>query len=312
MRLIFCGSGPFSVPTLHALAGSGHDLALLITQPARPAGRSRRQRPTPAAQAAAELGLKPCEVQDINAPDALERVGSVDAEAMCVVDFGQFIARQAREATPLGAFNLHGSLLPELRGAAPVNWAVIRGHRRTGVTTFRLAREMDAGPVYLQKAADIERDETAEELRDRLAAMGAELVLQTVGLLAGGWAAPTEQEHAAASYAPRLRKSDGVVDWTADAETVRNLVHGTWPWPGGQAVFHGRQKGEVRVVLARAAVAQGEADRPGTVGRDLSVATGRGRLEIREIKPAGGRRMGWRDFVNGYRVTAGDRFERPK
>ncbi len=311
MRLVFCGSGAFAVPTLRALVESCHDLACVITQPARPAGRSRKCRPTPVARAAEQIGLEVCEFEDINSPQSLQRMRNTDAEAICVVDYGQFIGRQVRELTPLGAFNLHASLLPELRGAAPVNWAIIRGLRRTGVTTFAIVREMDAGPVYLQRATDIDPDETAEELRGRLADVGAELVLETVGLLAGGWAEPKPQDESAVTYAPRLKKSDGLIDWTADAECVRNLIHGTWPWPGGQTVFRGRHKGDVPVVLGRATVAEGDADAPGKVGGDLSVATGRGRLVISEIKPAGRRLMRWRDFVNGYRVQHGDHFEAP-
>lgn len=313
MRLIFCGSGSFAVQTLRALAESAHDLTCVITQPPRPAGRSRKCRPTPVANAAAELKLDVCEFEDINSAEAVEHMSRTDAEAICVVDYGQFIARPVRELTPRGAFNLHASLLPKLRGAAPINWAIIRGHKHTGVTTFAIVREMDAGPIYLRRATDIDPNETAEQLRDRLAAMGAEVVLETVGLLTGGWAEPTEQDASAVTYAPRLKKSDGVIDWTCDAESIRNLIHGTWPWPGGQTLFRGSGKGELRAVLARAAVTDTDAtgDTPGTIGDDLTVATGRGRLAIREIKPAGGRLMKWQDFVNGYRVRSGDRFERP-
>ncbi|MFP3938525.1 MAG: methionyl-tRNA formyltransferase [Phycisphaerae bacterium] len=311
MRLIFCGSGTFAVPTLRALAESQHELACVITQPPRPAGRSRKCRPTPLADAAAEMDLDLCEFEDINSPDAVDRMQSAGADAICVVDYGQFIARQVRELTPRGAFNLHASLLPEMRGAAPINWAIIRGYKRTGVTTFKIVREMDAGPVYLQRATDIEPHETAEELRDRLAPMGAEVVLETIGLLTGDWAEATEQDHSSATYAPRLKKSDGVIDFSADAASIRNLIHGAWPWPGGQAEFQGRHKGRIRVVLARASVAEGGTpdDQPGAVCEDLSVATGGGRLAIHAIKPAGGRLMQWRDFVNGYRVQSGDRFE---
>ncbi|MGC9455838.1 MAG: methionyl-tRNA formyltransferase [Phycisphaerae bacterium] len=312
MRLIFCGSGTFAVPTLRALAESQHELACVVTQPPRPAGRSRKCRPTPVAEAAGELQLDVCEFEDINSAEAVEHMRQAGAEAICVVDYGQFIARPVRELTPRGAFNLHASLLPKLRGAAPINWAIIRGHRQTGVTTFAIVREMDAGPIYLQRTTDIEPHETAEELRDRLAAMGAEVVLETVGLLTGGWAQPAEQDHSAATHAPRLKKTDGVIDFSADAESIRNLIHGTCPWPGGQAEFQGEHKGRLRVVLARAAVEEDTAgEQPGTVCDDLSVATGRGRLSVEAIKPAGGRLMQWRDFVNGYRVQRGDRFETP-
>jgi methionyl-tRNA formyltransferase len=194
-----------------------------------------------------------------------------------------------------------------------VNWAVIRGYAETGVTTFELVDRLDAGPVFLQEAVEIRPDETAEDLSERLALRGATLVVRTLDLLAEGTAETHPQDESRATKAPRLSKSDGVIDWTASATDVRNRIHGTWPWPGGQAALVRGDGESLRVTIARAAVAEGDAQgEPGQVDGDGCVATGAGRVRLLEIKPAGRRLMPWRDFVNGYRVGEGDRFTRPE
>ena len=309
MRVVFCGSGPFAIASLRAVLASSHELVGVITQPARPAGRGGKPRPTPVAEVAREAGLDVTECASINDEQMVARIRALEAAVTCVADFGQMIRKRARQATALGAFNLHASLLPELRGAAPINWAIIRGCRRTGVTTFSLVHRMDAGPIYLQAETDVRSDETAEQLRDRLAEMGAELVCETLDLLAEGRGRPRPQDDSQATTAPMLQKSDGVIDWRDDAAAIRNRIHGTWPWPGAQTRFVREGKGPVDVVIARAAVEDAPAARePGRLDEDLCVAGGAGRLRIVEIRPAGRRLMTWCDFVNGYRVREGDGF----
>jgi methionyl-tRNA formyltransferase len=317
MRIVLCGSGDFGVPTLQAILAARHDVAALVTQPARPAGRGGHLRHTPLAQAATAAGLGVLEIEKINRPEGVSAIGELKPQAIVVVAFGQMVRQQVRQLAPLGAFNLHASLLPELRGAAPINWAIIRGCTVTGVTTFSLVDALDAGPMYLQAATDIAPHETAEDVKPRLAALGAKLVCDTLDLLAGG-AAPQAQDDAKATPAPMLDKADGIIDWRADAATVRNLIHGTWPWPGGQACFAGKTH-RTDVVIARAeALPDAPATGPGRLdataaahGPELTVSAGRGRVRIVELQPAGKRRMTWRDFVNGYRVGPGDAFEAP-
>ena len=312
MRVVFCGSGSFAAPSLQAVADSAHQLVGVITPPARRAGRGGKLRATQVARLARELGLDVLETADINAEPAVDVIGAARPDVICVAEFGQMIRARVRELAASGAFNLHGSLLPELRGAAPVNWAIIRGYKRTGVTTFSLVDRMDAGAVYLTSATDIAPGETAEQLRHRLAQIGARTVCETIDLLAGGAVGGREQDHQRATLAPRLTKGDGIINWTAGARAVCDLIHGTWPWPGGQAVF-GRSDGlMLPVTLASAAVAAGPAaGPPGQLDGELAVAAGEGRLEIKQIKPAGKRLMSWRDFVNGYRVAAGETFLDP-
>ncbi len=311
MRIVFCGSGDCGILTLRALtAGGDHEITLVITQPARPAGRGGKLTPTPVSVAAGELALPAMAVADINAPESLAAIAKAEPEVVLVIDFGQKIGAEVCGLAAHGAVNMHGSLLPRLRGAAPINWAIIRGCERTGVTTFRIVERMDAGEMFCRKATDIDPDETAEQLRARLAQLAVEAVLETLGMFAGGPCQGRQQDESQATRAPRLKKSDGVIDFSADAVTIRNLIHGTWPWPGGQAVYVSAAGKSTSVVIAGARAADAEAANPeaGTLARDGTILCGRGRLEIRQIKPAGRRLMSWGDFVNGYRVGPGARF----
>jgi len=307
MRVVYFGSGTFSVPSLRAVLASAHEVVGIYTQPARPAGRGGHARSTPIAEAAGSAGHCAVECPNINAPDVVAELRSLAPDVICVVDFGQFIKQPVLDVPPMGAFNLHGSLLPLLRGAAPVQWALIRGFERTGVTSFRIVLAMDAGPIYLQKAVDIGPEETAEQLKQRLAQLGARAVCQTLDSLADGSAKAVQQDHSRATPAPRLHKADGRIDWSANAATIHNLVRGAWPWPGGQAVVRRQFGRDVPVTIARSKVLPGPVAGPaGTLDAEMAVATGSGRVGIEEIRPAGKRLMTWLDFTNGYRLKAGD------
>ncbi len=309
MRVFYFGSGTFSVPSLRAIAASKHDIVGIFTQPARPAGRGGRVRPTPIADAAAAINLPVIECEDVNSDQAMVQLEAARPDVICVADFGQLIGESVLEFPPHGTFNLHGSLLPQLRGAAPINWALIRGLKTTGVTTFRVVRKMDAGPIYLKQSTKVRPEETADELRDRLAELGSKVVCDTLELLASGDAPCRRQDEARVTLAPRLQKSDGRLDFAADAEALHNLIRGTWPWPGAHAVFRRSDGRCYEVTVARASIAPGEAiGYPGCLDGELFVSTGKGRLCIEQIKPAGKKLMAWRDFVNGYRANEGDVF----
>jgi len=310
MRIVFCGSGDFGIPTLRALVSGGHEIPLVVTQPPRPAGRGGRLSPTPLSRVAEELALPVVAAEDINAPAHVAAIARLRPDVVLVIDFGQKIGPEVRAAGAHGAVNLHGSLLPALRGAAPVNWAIIRGLETTGVTTFFIVERMDAGRVLCQRATAIAPEETAEELRHRLAELGVEAVAETLAMLEAGRVEGVEQDESLATKAPRLRKSDGRIDFSADAVTIRNLIHGCWPWPGGQAQYVSAEGKVTPVVIARARALEGDASglEPGSIGADHTVAAGRGRVEILQIRPAGRRLMNWGDFVNGYRAGPGARF----
>jgi len=313
MRVVFCGSGSFATPSLQAIYETHHDVVGVVTQPPRRAGRGGKVRATDVAELARTLGLDVLETSNINDDDAAAVIAAAKPHVICVAEFGQMIAQHVRKLATIDTFNLHGSILPELRGAAPVNWAIIRGYEQTGVTTFSLVDRMDAGAMYLKDTLDIAPDDTAGELRLRLAEIGAQTVCKTLGLLEGGWIEGEQQDESLATFAPRLRKSDGIIDWRADARMICNLVRGTNPWPSGHAVF-GRPGGRMLpVTIGSASVAPGPATESlGVLDADLVASTGFGRLAINEIKPAGKRLMSWQDFVNGYRVTRGDFFVDPR
>ncbi len=263
------------------------------------------------ASAAEELSLPVATAEDINADEHAAGIEALAPDVLLVIDFGQKISRRVRAAAGLGAINLHGSLLPELRGAAPVHWAIIRGFTKTGVSVIALADRMDAGAIFASRETEIAPDETADQLRRRLAELGVEAVAETLAMLTDGRCEGAPQDDSLATKAPRLKKSDGLIDFSADAVVVRNLIHGTWPWPGGQTQYVAADGKATGVIIARAvAIETGEHnDRAGSIGDDLKVACGLGRLEILQLKPAGKRIMEWRDFVNGYRVTTAARFE---
>ena len=309
MRVVFCGSGNFAVPSFRAIVGGGHELVGVLTQPARPAGRGGKLRHTPVALVAEELSVDVTPCADINSDESLSLLRSLQPDVIAVVDFGQMIRAAARGCAAIDTINLHGSLLPALRGAAPINWAIMRGYATTGVTTFSLVGPVDAGAMIAQRQTDIDPGERADELKTRLADIGAELMCKTLDLLASGKARLTEQDHSQATHAPLMKKSDGIIDWSADAETVTHLVHGAWPWPGGQAVLKRSDGKEYPLVIARVEAVDGPVTvPPGTLDDELCVATGKGRVRILELKPAGKRLMAFRDFANGYRLAAGDSF----
>ncbi len=311
MRIVFFGSGSFALPSLQALVSSHHQVLAVVTQPPRPAGRGSKLRPTVIASSARAAQIEVIEAEQVNDPNLVDRIAALAPDVEVVVEFGQKILSPMRAAARLEAFNLHASLLPALRGAGPVNWAIIRRHQNTGVTTFRLVDRMDAGPIYLQQATPIQPTETAGELRARLADLGAELVLETLGQMAGDWVEPTPQDSADATHAPRLSKADGQVDFRLPAEEIRGRINGTYPWPGAHAQFVSAERSKpLDVVLARADSRPEPVDRsPGSVDVEGRVATGDGTLRILQVKPAGKRLMDWKDFANGYRVSQADRFE---
>jgi methionyl-tRNA formyltransferase len=311
LRVLFCGSGEFGIPSLKAIAAGPHELVGILTQPPRPAGRGGHMRGTAVAELARDLSCRAVPCDDINSAESLDLIRETAPDVMFVADFGQFIHAPAREIPRHQAYNLHGSLLPELRGAAPVNWAIIRGHRTTGVTTFRLVDRMDAGPVFGRAEVTIDPWQTAEEVRAGLAELGAGLVCRTLDALAAGPVELNEQDESKATRAPKLGKTDGFIDFSAPAADIRNRIHGTWPWPGGHAVLRRGDGEELPVIFARARVETGEGGQAGAVTDDLAIATGSGLLRIVRIKPAGKRLMDWKDFTNGHRLDARCRFITP-
>ena len=317
MRLVMLGTGPFAVPALRGLASSEHDVALAVTRP--PRGRSNE--PSPVGQAAESLGIPVWAPDTVNDPEAVTRLVDLKADLLVVCDYGEILRPPVLAATRLGGVNLHGSLLPKYRGAAPVQWAIWHGDAETGNTVIQMTPGLDSGPCLGQQRTPIDPEEDAGQLEARLAAMGAELVCQVVDQLAAGTAQPVEQDSSEASKAPRLKKEHGAVDWSRSAEAIRNQVRATRPWPRSYTFWHRAAGPPLRLVIDRVARAASAArdnvptaqapPAPGTVleaSDQLVVATGNGALELVDVQPAGKRVMPAADFLRGHHVAVGDRF----
>jgi methionyl-tRNA formyltransferase len=329
MRVLFWGTSDYAVPTLHALLASRHTVAGVVTQPDRKAGRGRSLRPTPVREVAAAAGLPILQPEKPRGEEFLATMMSLRPEISVVAAYGEILPEPVLEAPPRGTLNVHASLLPELRGAAPINWAIIRGHRRTGVTIIRLVRELDAGPILLQQAVPIGPATTAGELFDVLAELGARLLLESLDGLASDSLEPREQEHAAATYAPKLDRDACRLDWSLSAVEVDRWIRGCDPWPAawslleplsarGEESVDGpserRESLPVQIFRSRpVADGGGGGAAPGTIlvadaREGLRVAAGVGSVQVGDVKPAGRARMSAPAWIRGRGAEVGQRF----
>ena len=314
MRLIMMGTGPFAVPTFRALIGSPHDVAALITRPTT-AGRSRGKAPrNPMREVATELAVPVLDPRDVNVPSDRQQLEELRADLLVVCDYGQILARETLAVAPLGGINLHGSLLPKYRGAAPVQWALLSGELETGNSVIHMTPRLDAGPCLIQQRIEIRSTENAEELEQRMAETGAHAVVDAIELL-DKWDRVSTlgviQENTAATRAPRLQKSDGEVDWNRQAIQIHNQVRALKPWPGTFTTWHRVDAAAVRLILDDVSVCSEKAsdESPGTVvaadTHEILVATGEGLLSVTRLQPAGKRAMSVADFLRGHPVSAG-------
>lgn len=306
LRLAYFGTPDFAVPGLEALIASQHDVVVLVSQPDRPRGRGQRLQPTPTkivAEAAGIPVLQPTRLKDDAFLDAL-RV--LDLDLGVVAAYGRIIPDPVLALPRLGLINIHASLLPAWRGAAPVHRAVIHGDHETGVTIMRVVTELDAGPTFAEARRTIGPDETTPEVEHALARLGADLAVHVVDALAAGIATETPQDHSRATYANKIERDEGAIDWTQPAQRIHDLVRGLQPWPLVSATIGG-----VRCLIHRTEVVSETTEaEAGTIARAsgsvLAVACGDGRLlRILELQPEGKRPMSARDFLAGRRVEVG-------
>jgi methionyl-tRNA formyltransferase len=311
MNLVYLGSGEFGLPCLDALKASRHHLALVVTQPACPAGRGRKLCPTPVADWAHRQAVPSIESDNINSPEMIRRIADCRPDVLVVIACGQKVGRELVEMPTKLAINVHSSLLPKFRGAAPINWAILRGESETGVSIITLADRMDAGDILAQAKTSIDVFETAGELHDKLAQLAAPLLMETLDKIEMDAVTYTSQNEFESSRAPKLKKSDGFLDFSEPAYVLADKIRGLWPWPGASACFVGAETHKtVRVTLALAEVIWGENPPQavhGTFDEDLNVVCGEGKLSIRKIKPAGKDLMDFKAFINGWHVRSGDR-----
>ena len=306
MRIIFLGTPQFAVPTLDAIVTAGHNVLEAITQPDRPKGRKQELTFSPVKTAALRLGIPVYQPERIRRPEAVEHLRALAPEAMVIVGYGQIIPQSVIDIAPLGIINVHASLLPELRGAAPIQWSIARGFRRTGVTTMRIDAGLDTGDIVGKWETEIGPDETAPELSLRLADAGARLLVETLAALADGSARPEAQDHARATLAPILKKEDGRIDWHTPAHQIHDRIRGFQPWPGAYTSFRGQllHLWRSRLVPQRWNLAPGalvQEDGVFAIGGDGAS------LELLEVQLEGRKKMPAGVFANGHRLTATDR-----
>ena len=302
------GTPDFAVPSLVGVAQSGHDLVGVVTRPDRPRGRGQQMQTTDVKAAVASLGLdvpvlQPESLRDENFHAQLQ---DLEPDLLAVVAF-LILPRSVLAIPKLGSVNVHPSLLPKYRGAAPIQWAIINGETETGVTIFQLSPRVDAGDILIQQKVAIGDDETAGELYERLKMKGAELLIRAIDGMADGSVVPVPQTDEGVSHAPKLEKKDGEIDWSKGARDIRNLIRGTNPFPGAFTLWRNKL---LKVHRATVDTGMGEA---GTVigangKRGLIVGTGEGALVLDEVQPAGKKRMSGADFVRGYRIEVGEKF----
>ncbi|TWU30370.1 methionyl-tRNA formyltransferase [Bythopirellula polymerisocia] len=309
MRILMLGTGPFAVPSLRALHASKHEVLLAVSRPPR----GRKPLPAPVQLAAESLGIPDWQPETVNSDESRQKFVELQPDLLVVCDYGEILKSETLAVARLGGINLHGSLLPEYRGAAPVQWAVLNGDSETGNTVIRMTPGLDAGPAVGVDRVAIDPDETAGELEFRLAERGADLVMKVVEQLATGTEIVVEQDKSQATKAPRLTKEHGQIDWTRSALEIKNQVRALQPWPRAFTDWQRSSGGPLRLIVHRVALCGDSASNtaPGVVvatGGELVIASGKGNLSLLEIQPTGKRAMRVEEFLRGNSVQVGDRF----
>jgi methionyl-tRNA formyltransferase len=307
MSFVFMGTPDFAVPTLNTLVRGGHRPQLVVTQPDRPKGRGRKPLPPPVKSAALEHGCEVAQPGTMSDPDFRNRLLALKPDFFIVVAYGHFLPTDLLALPKIAPINLHASLLPKYRGAAPIQRAVMNGEAETGVSTMHMDRGMDTGDILLTAKTTIDPEDTSGSLHDRLAQMGGPLVLKTMEGLLTGHITPVSQNHDEATYAPMLKKADGHIDWTLPVSRISCQIRGVTPWPGA-FTFHN----DTRLKIHRAKpILEPVSEPPGMVLKtfpdELRISTGNGVLQVLEIQGASGKRLPVQDFLRGYRLEPGDR-----
>ena len=309
MRVAFLGTPAFAAPSLEALAAEGFEIPAVLSQPDRPKGRGRQLAISPVKETALRLGLSVHQPERVRRPEVLELLRGLTLDAMVVVGYGQIIPQAIIDLVPLGIVNVHASLLPKYRGAAPIQWAIANDERRTGVTTMRIDAGLDTGDMLMKAETEIGSGETAPELNARLAEMGARLLIETMRGLARGSIQPEKQDHAQHSLAPILKKEDGLIDWRQPASRIHARARGFQPWPGAYTTF----RGQTLHAMKCRAVPSPAADAPaGTIllpdRKSILVACGEGTaLELLDLQMQGRNRVDAASFRNGQRIVENER-----
>lgn len=309
MNIVFMGTPEFALPTLEKIYNSSHSILSVITQPDRPKGRGQKQVDSPIKKFALENNLPVLQPATVNTKEFIASLLENRPDYIIVVAFGQILSETLLKVPKQFCINLHSSLLPKYRGAAPINRAILNGETRSGVTTMIMDKGMDTGDILLVDETPIEQNDDAQCLHDKLSEQGGKLVLETLSRLQKNDLLPTPQNSDLASYAPKLKKEESLIDWKIDAESIFNKIRGLSPWPGTHTLYNGK-----RLAILKGEIVLGESsDRPGHVERitdtGIEVGTGKNRLKITELKLEGKKAMPVKSFLSGYKITRDDIFE---
>ncbi|MFA5865553.1 MAG: methionyl-tRNA formyltransferase [Phycisphaerae bacterium] len=310
LKFIFFGTGEFGLPCFKTLIECGAKPLLVITSPDKPSGRGLRLTHSPIKEIALHANIPVLQPENINDPQIVDKLRQLQADLGVLIAYGQKIGPVLINIFRHGIINLHASLLPSYRGAAPVNWAIINGETQTGLTIMQIGEQIDSGKILTQQVVPIDPQERADELHNKLAQFGPQLMVETIFQLQQGILQPKPQDTSLVSKAPKLSKSLSVIDWNLPAQKIANLIRGLWSWPTATSVYQSSTGKHIPVAFARAVPLETSRDREGAgiILDDFSVTTGSGRLKILEIKPAGSKLMTWQDFINGRHVKPADRF----
>ncbi|MHC4286975.1 MAG: methionyl-tRNA formyltransferase [Planctomycetota bacterium] len=313
LKIIYFGSAQFGIPCLEAIHHSRHELAGVFTQPARPAGRHRSKPHHTDVDVWCSQNNVPCvEAENINTQEMVQRVATLGADLLVVIAFGQKISQEVVSLQKHGAVNVHASLLPKYRGAAPIHWAIMNGESETGISIITLADKMDAGLILAQDKIPILPDDTVKCVHDKLSALSVPVLMGTIEQIADGSAVYLEQDPTQVTKAPKLHKNIGYINWDSPAEQIVNQVRALWPWPAAETVYVCSKTGKNwRVGIAKASVVdrpRKQGDITGTLDENLHLICCEGALQILELKPSGSRLMDFESYVNGHQCSAGDLF----
>lgn len=305
-RIIYMGTPAFACPTLQTLIDRQEQVVAVFTQPDRPKGRGQKLQPPPVKELAERHGIPVCQPPKVRAPEVIEQIRALQPDLIVVVAFGQILPKALLEIPPQGCVNVHASLLPRYRGAAPLNWCIVNGETETGVTTMLMDVGLDTGPMLLKKSTPIGPDETIISLHDRMACMGAELLAETLDGLKAGRISPEAQDDTLSCYAPLIKKEDGLIDWNRPASAIHNQIRGLASWPGCYTYLNGEPLKVHRASLAQQHGPAGSVLSATAAG--ITVACGEGALTIHELQAAGSRRMDSASFLAGHPIAPGTCF----
>lgn len=305
MKIVYMGTPDFAVAPLEAIIKAGHEVTAVVTQPDKQKGRGKEVQMTPVKECALKNGIPVLQPVKIKEPEAIEELKKYPADIFVIAAFGQLLSEEILHMPRFGCINIHASLLPAYRGAAPIQWVIINGEKKTGVTIMQMAKGLDTGDMLLKKEVLIDEKETGESLHDKLMAAGAELIVEALPKIEKGEIVPEKQDDALSCYASRLTKSMGLIDWTKDAVSIERLVRGLNSWPSAYTVY----KGKTLKIWEADVIAGNSSFRPGTVaevGKDyFDVAAGEGRLRIKTLQLEGKKKVSVRDFLLGYEIVCG-------